>query len=118
MTAASPTREAAAVGAGRRDAHSLAGSEPSKARPLHRPALSGLACRSIAAAPLAADAGALARRMATDPVADALAARAIRLIFVTGYGASGIDRRYDPVRVLQKPVDGRQLAQAIAAGLD
>ena len=52
------------------------------------------------------------------PVADALAARAIRSNFVTGYGASGIDRRYDPVRVLQKPVDGRQLAQAIAAGLD
>ena len=52
------------------------------------------------------------------PVADALAARGIRFIFVTGYGASGVDRRYDPLRVLQKPFDEDQLAQALAAGLD
>jgi CheY-like chemotaxis protein len=51
------------------------------------------------------------------PVADALAARGLRFIFVTGYGAPGFDRRYDPVRVLQKPFDERELAQAIAAGL-
>ena len=52
------------------------------------------------------------------PVADALVARGIRFIFVTGYGAPGVDRRYDPAHVLQKPFDVHELAQAIAASLD
>jgi CheY-like chemotaxis protein len=52
------------------------------------------------------------------PIADALAARGIPFVFVTGYGRAGVDRRYGAASVLQKPFDERQLAQAVAAGLD
>jgi CheY-like chemotaxis protein len=52
------------------------------------------------------------------PVAEALAARGIPFVFVTGYGASGVDRRFAAAPVLQKPFDGCQLAQALVAGLD
>lgn len=95
--------------------------------------LRALGCRCVGPAGNVAQALALLEREVVDlalldvnlgggersyPVADALAARGIRFIFVTGYGASGVDRRYDPLRVLQKPFDEDQLAQAIAAGLD
>jgi len=95
--------------------------------------LRALGCRCVGPAGNVAQALALLERETVDlalldvnlgggersyPVADRLAARGIGFIFVTGYGTSGIDRRYDPVRVLQKPFDEHQLAQAIAAGLD
>jgi hypothetical protein len=39
------------------------------------------------------------------PVADALAARGVPFVFVTGYGAEGIDARFVNVPVLQKPIE-------------
>jgi CheY-like chemotaxis protein len=50
------------------------------------------------------------------PVAEALAERGIPFVFVAGYGASEVDRRF-AAPVLQKPFDECQLVQAIAAGL-
>ena len=41
------------------------------------------------------------------PVADALAARNVPFVFVTGYGEAGVEGRYAPVTVLQKPFDPR-----------
>ena len=38
------------------------------------------------------------------PLADALIAGNVPFVFVTGYGAESIDRRYADVHVLQKPV--------------
>lgn len=51
------------------------------------------------------------------PVADALAARGLPFIFVTGYGEEGVDQRYAPVTVLQKPFDPRTLERFVAAML-
>ena len=58
------------------------------------------------------------------PVADAVLARGVPFVFVTGYSAEGIDRRFAQVPVLQKPIErqtlqsifvdaGRRLAEAI-----
>ncbi len=47
------------------------------------------------------------------PVADALRARGIPLVFVTGYGSRGLEREYVQTRTLQKPVDPDLLAAAI-----
>jgi len=38
------------------------------------------------------------------PLADALIADKVPFVFVTGYGAESIDRRYADVHVLQKPI--------------
>jgi CheY-like chemotaxis protein len=38
------------------------------------------------------------------PVADALAARGLPFVFVTGYSADAIERRYARVPVLEKPI--------------
>jgi two-component SAPR family response regulator len=46
------------------------------------------------------------------PVADAVAARGVPFVFVTGYGAEGIDARFARIPVLQKPVE-RQMLQKI-----
>jgi CheY-like chemotaxis protein len=46
------------------------------------------------------------------PVADAVMARGVPLVFVTGYGAEGIDRRFAQVPVLQKPIE-RQMLQSL-----
>jgi two-component sensor histidine kinase/DNA-binding response OmpR family regulator len=46
------------------------------------------------------------------PVADAVLARGVPFVFVTGYGAEGIDRRFAQVPVLQKPIE-RQMLQSI-----
>jgi two-component sensor histidine kinase/DNA-binding response OmpR family regulator len=46
------------------------------------------------------------------PVADAVAARGVPFVFVTGYGAEGIDARFAQVPVLQKPIE-RQMLQKI-----
>jgi PAS domain S-box-containing protein len=43
------------------------------------------------------------------PVADALAARGIPFVFMTGYGSDGIDPRYAHVPALQKPIDMQML---------
>lgn len=47
------------------------------------------------------------------PVADALRARGIPLVFVTGYGSRGLEREHVQTRTLQKPVDPDLLAAAI-----
>jgi chemotaxis family two-component system sensor kinase Cph1 len=46
------------------------------------------------------------------PVADAVLARGVPFVFVTGYSAEGIDRRFAQVPVLQKPIE-RQMLQSI-----
>jgi CheY-like chemotaxis protein len=51
------------------------------------------------------------------PVADALRARGIPFLFVTGYGAEALDDGYRHHRTLQKPFGEHELAQAIAAVL-
>jgi len=51
------------------------------------------------------------------PLADLLARRRIPFVFVTGYSADSIDRRFAHVPVLQKPVDPQMLRAALAAPL-
>ena len=51
------------------------------------------------------------------PVADALAEREVPFVFVTGYGEAGVERRYAPVTVLQKPFDPRSLEKVVANDL-
>jgi PAS domain S-box-containing protein len=46
------------------------------------------------------------------PVADAVLALGVPFVFVTGYSAEGIDRRFAQVPVLQKPIE-RQMLQSI-----
>jgi PAS domain S-box-containing protein len=48
------------------------------------------------------------------PVADALTARSVPFVFVTGYGAEGIDARFANVPVLQKPIE-RQTIESVLA---
>lgn len=48
-------------------------------------------------------------------IADALAARHIRFIFATGYGADAVDQRYRHYPRCQKPFDQRALLSALAA---
>ncbi len=43
------------------------------------------------------------------PLADALAMRDVPFIFVTGYGAESIDRRFSNVPILQKPIERQTL---------
>ena len=43
------------------------------------------------------------------PVADVVAARGLPFVFVTGYGAEGIDGRFAHVPVLQKPIERQML---------
>jgi two-component sensor histidine kinase/DNA-binding response OmpR family regulator len=50
------------------------------------------------------------------PVADAVLARGVPFVFVTGYGAEGIDRRFAQVPVLQKPIERQMLQSAFADG--
>jgi PAS domain S-box-containing protein len=49
------------------------------------------------------------------PVADAVLARGVPFVFVTGYSAEGIDRRFAQVPVLQKPIE-RQVLQSVFGG--
>ncbi len=46
------------------------------------------------------------------PVADAVVAKGVPFVFVTGYSADGIDRRFAQVPVLQKPIE-RQMLQSV-----
>lgn len=48
------------------------------------------------------------------PVADALAARNLPFVFVTGYGQSGLDREYRDRPVVQKPFTLEVLQSALA----
>jgi PAS domain S-box-containing protein len=48
------------------------------------------------------------------PVADALALRGVPFVFVTGYSADGIDRRYTHVPVLEKPIQPEMLRRLFA----
>ena len=48
------------------------------------------------------------------PVADALEARGIPFVFVTGYNASGIDQRFAGIPVFEKPVQPDKLSQLLA----
>jgi two-component SAPR family response regulator len=48
------------------------------------------------------------------PLADVLAAGSVPFVFVTGYGAEEIERRFSSVPVLQKPIE-REALQAIFA---
>jgi len=43
------------------------------------------------------------------PVAELIAARGVPLIFLTGYGAEGIDGRFAHVPLLQKPIERHML---------
>jgi two-component sensor histidine kinase/DNA-binding response OmpR family regulator len=49
------------------------------------------------------------------PVADAVLARGVPFVFVTGYSPEGIDRRFAQVPVLQKPIE-RQMLQSVFLG--
>lgn len=49
------------------------------------------------------------------PLAEFLQRRNVPFVFVTGYGADGIDNRFAGVTVLQKPVDREALRHALAA---
>jgi PAS domain S-box-containing protein len=53
----------------------------------------------------------------TYPVADALAARGIPFIFVTGYRSDTIDRAYAHVAMLEKPIDTRRLGDLLIEGI-
>jgi CheY-like chemotaxis protein len=48
------------------------------------------------------------------PVADAMAARAVPFLFVTGYGMHGIHDRYRDRPVLQKPFEYEELVGVLA----
>jgi PAS domain S-box-containing protein len=48
------------------------------------------------------------------PVAEALVTRGVPVVFVTGYGAESIDRRFAEVPVLQKPIE-RQVLESFFA---
>ena len=48
-------------------------------------------------------------------LADAIAARDIPLVFVTGYGSEAIEERFKTVPVLQKPVDKAALKRVLAS---
>ena len=48
------------------------------------------------------------------PVAEALRSRGVPHLFLTGYGAAGVDPDFATVRILQKPVREQVLARAVA----
>ena len=50
-------------------------------------------------------------------LADAISARDIPLLFVTGYGAEAVVERFRRVPVLQKPIDRASLQRALTANL-
>lgn len=51
------------------------------------------------------------------PVADALRARDLPFVFVTGYDPTGIEGRYAAVPVLQKPFRPEQLGRLVSAAI-
>ena len=53
----------------------------------------------------------------TDEVARVLAGRGVPFVFATGYGAAGVDARWESAPVLQKPFQIEDLSRAIARAL-
>ncbi|WP_395698599.1 response regulator [Methylocella sp.] len=51
------------------------------------------------------------------PVADALASREIPFVFLSGYGAQGLDQAYRDARVLQKPFQLGELETCLESAL-
>ena len=51
------------------------------------------------------------------PIADVVRARGKALVFVTGYGSSGLAADYEGVAVLQKPFGPTELSEAISSAL-
>jgi PAS domain S-box-containing protein len=49
------------------------------------------------------------------PLADALMAARVPFVFVTGYGAAALERRFEHIPVLQKPIDGQMLERIMVA---
>jgi len=49
------------------------------------------------------------------PVAELLRARGVPVIFATGYGSDGLSERFNDARVLPKPYNMLQLADALRA---
>jgi PAS domain S-box-containing protein len=49
------------------------------------------------------------------PVAEALVARGVPIVFVTGYGAESIDQQFSQIPVLQKPIERQVLESFFAA---
>jgi CheY-like chemotaxis protein len=50
------------------------------------------------------------------PVADALTARGIPFIFVTGYGIESVEKRFAHIPVLAKPIEREMLQRVFVAG--
>ena len=50
------------------------------------------------------------------PVAEAVLALGVPFVFVTGYSAEGIDRRFAQVPVLQKPIERQMLQNVFVDG--
>ena len=50
------------------------------------------------------------------PVADAVVARGVSFVFVTGNGDEGIDRRFAQALVLQKPIERQMLQNVFVDG--
>ncbi|GLK76647.1 response regulator [Methylopila jiangsuensis] len=48
------------------------------------------------------------------PVADALAAKGVPIVFTTGYGEAGVIGRYPDARTLQKPFVAADLIEALS----
>jgi CheY-like chemotaxis protein len=54
----------------------------------------------------------------TYPIADALQARNIPVVFATGYGAAALPERYRGTPTVHKPFDRQHFEAAISAALD
>jgi PAS domain S-box-containing protein len=52
------------------------------------------------------------------PVAEFLASRGVPFVFITGYGAESIDRRFAHIPVLQKPIERQSLENIFAAAVN
>lgn len=53
----------------------------------------------------------------TYPIAEVLAARGVPFLFVTGYGAAGVDQDWINRPILQKPFEPHRLAEALAEAI-
>jgi CheY-like chemotaxis protein len=53
----------------------------------------------------------------TYPIAEALAARGVPFLFVTGYGAAGVEQDWINRPILQKPFEPHRLADALAQAI-
>jgi two-component sensor histidine kinase/CheY-like chemotaxis protein len=49
------------------------------------------------------------------PLADLLMSKGVPFVFVTGYSADAVDKRFSAIPVLQKPVEENELAKTLAA---